>query len=319
MFPNTLPAFPPGAVLPARNIQEISPDLENEFAWQESLGVQRQLGSRTSASIDLNVNRSHKHGFLDTNYPTPISKDVINAAGGKVVRTTAQADATRPITPAPNGFRRIELLTNEGRTWYEGVRFSVQHRTNPLLRLAVVHVLRRRRSPEPLGDSRGQLQPGARSRGLGVEHAAQLRRVRDLEHSRPRRRSRGMARERGRARAERQPLHHPLRADLTGTTQVFCTAQRTCNVTTPEGRNTARSASVRYADLTLTRTFTLAQRNRFEVRADVFNLFNNENFTSDGYIGIIGNVNFGKPTSGAYPGRQFQFGGDLSFLMPTIR
>ena len=43
-FPNTLPAFPPGAVLPARNIQEISPDLENEFAWQESLGVQRQLG-----------------------------------------------------------------------------------------------------------------------------------------------------------------------------------------------------------------------------------------------------------------------------------
>ena len=84
-FPNPLPAFPPGAVLPARNIQEISPDLENEFAWQESLGVQRQLGSRTSASIDLNVNRSHKHGFLDTNYATPISKDVINAAGGKVV------------------------------------------------------------------------------------------------------------------------------------------------------------------------------------------------------------------------------------------
>ena len=89
----SLPAFPPGAVLPARNIQEISPDLENEFAWQESLGVQRQLGSRTSASVDFNVNRSHKHGFLDTNYPTPISKDVINAAGGQIVRTTAQADA----------------------------------------------------------------------------------------------------------------------------------------------------------------------------------------------------------------------------------
>src|SRR5438874_1158348 len=32
VFPNALPAFPPGAVLPARNIQEISPDLENEFA-----------------------------------------------------------------------------------------------------------------------------------------------------------------------------------------------------------------------------------------------------------------------------------------------
>jgi hypothetical protein len=75
-------------VLPARNIQEISPDLENEFAWQYSFGVQRQLGSRTSASVDVNVNRSHKHGFLDTNYPTPIPKSLINAAGGQIVRTS---------------------------------------------------------------------------------------------------------------------------------------------------------------------------------------------------------------------------------------
>ena len=66
------------------------------------------------------------------------------------------------------------------------------------------------------------------------------------------------------------------------TTQVFCTAQRTCNATTPEGRNTARSAAVRYEDLTLTRTFTLPNKHRVEVRADVFNLFNNENYTADG-------------------------------------
>ena len=50
-----------------------------------------------------------------------------------------------------------------------------------------------------------------------------------------------------------------------------------------------------------------------EFRADVFNLFNNENFAADGYIGIIGNVNFGKPTSGAYPGRQYQFGAIYRF------
>ena len=84
-------------------------------------------------------------------------------------------------------------------------------------------------------------------------------------------------------------------------------------MTTPEGRNTARSAAVTHADLTLTRTFTLARNERVEVRADVFNLFNNQNFTSDGYIGIIGNVNYGKPTSGAYPGRQFQFGAIYRF------
>src|SRR5262249_25480801 len=33
-YPDALPAFPPGAVLPPRNIQEISSDLENEHGWQ---------------------------------------------------------------------------------------------------------------------------------------------------------------------------------------------------------------------------------------------------------------------------------------------
>ena len=29
-----------------------------------------------------------------------------------------------PITPVPNGFRRMDLLTNEGRSWYQGVRIA---------------------------------------------------------------------------------------------------------------------------------------------------------------------------------------------------
>jgi hypothetical protein len=83
--------------------------------------------------VDANVNRATKHGFLDMNQPTPIPKAVINAANGAVVRTVARADATRPIVPVPNGFRRIEILTNEGRFWYEGVRVAFQHRTTPLM------------------------------------------------------------------------------------------------------------------------------------------------------------------------------------------
>src|SRR5256885_13227097 len=59
----------------------------------------------------------------------PISKDVINASGGRIIRTTAQADATRPITPAPNGFRRIEVLTNEGRTRSEERRVGKECRS----------------------------------------------------------------------------------------------------------------------------------------------------------------------------------------------
>ncbi len=67
VFPNALPAFPPGAVLPPRDIQEISPDLENEHAWTASIGFQRQLGPRTSLAVDANINRGVKHGFLDMN------------------------------------------------------------------------------------------------------------------------------------------------------------------------------------------------------------------------------------------------------------
>ena len=79
-FPNTLPGFPPGAVLPARSIQEISPDLENEHAWTSSIGVQHQLGARSSVAVDFNINRGVKHGFLDMNAPTPIPKDQLAAA-----------------------------------------------------------------------------------------------------------------------------------------------------------------------------------------------------------------------------------------------
>jgi outer membrane receptor protein involved in Fe transport len=135
-FPNVLPGFPPGAVLPPRSIQEISPDLENEHAWTSSLGVQHQLGARTSVAVDFNINRGVKHGFLDMNAPAPIPKDQLNAVLGAnpsaVVRTQAQADLTRPQVPGPNGFRHMDVLTNEGRSWYQGIRFSAAHRTTPL-------------------------------------------------------------------------------------------------------------------------------------------------------------------------------------------
>ena len=131
-FPNTLSAFPPGAVLPPRDIQEISPDLENEYAWAGNMSVQRQVGPRASVEIAANINRGVKHGFLDVNQAAPIDKAALNAAMAAaplttVFRTAAQADATRPITPAANGFRRMDVLTKEGRSWYQGVRASARH------------------------------------------------------------------------------------------------------------------------------------------------------------------------------------------------
>jgi hypothetical protein len=313
VFPNALPGFPPGAVLPARNIQEIAPDLENEYAWQYSVGVQRQLGARTSVAVDLNINRAQKHGFLDMNYPTPISKDVINAAGGAVVRTQAQADLTRPIRPGPDGFRRIEVLTNEGRSWYEGVRFGMQHRTNPLY-VSLSYTF------SDAEDRLNHWEIPEDSSDPELDHADSASNtphnfVGSATWNLP---GRGMILEGWRLSTvvhaqSGNPYSIRYNQDLTGTTQVYCLAARTCNVTMPGGRNTARSKTVSYADLTLTRVFTMPNSHRIEVRADVFNVFNNVNFTADGYIGIIGNPNFGKPTSGAYPGRQFQFGAIYRF------
>lgn len=88
---------------------------------------------------------------------------------------------------------------------------------------------------------------------------------------------------------------------------------RTCNVTTPEGRNTARGAAVQDADVNLTRLFRMPNGNQIEFKADVFNVLNNVNFSADGDMNIISNPNFGHPVSGAYPGRQFQLGAIYRF------
>lgn len=312
-FPNVLPGFPVGAVLPARKIQEISPDLENEFSWNYSVGVQRQLGTRTTAAVEVNVNRGQKHGFLDTNQPTPIPKDVINAAGGAVVRTVAQADLTRPILPVPNGFRNIEVLTNEGRTWYQGARFSIQHRTTPMFVSASYTF-------SDAEDRLNHWEVPEDSSDPEIDHADSASNtphnfVGSLSWNIP---GRGVILEGWRFATvvhaqSGNPYSTRYRQDLTGTTNTFCVAARTCNVTRPGPRNTERSKTVRYADLNLTRIFALPNGHRVEFKADVFNVFNNVNFTADGYIGIVGDVNFGRPTSGAYPGRQFQFGAIYRF------
>jgi hypothetical protein len=314
-YPNNLPGFPPGAVLPARNIQEISPDLENEQAWQVSGGFQRQIGQRSSIMVDFSVNRGQKHGFLDFNQPTPISKDVINAANGAVVRTVAQADLTRPITPAPNGFRRMELLTNEARFWYEGVRAMYQYRSADLtfsLSYTLSSSEERLNHWDPPEDSSdpeldratGQADNphnfvGSASWNLpGSGALLSGWRLSGVVYAR-----------------SGNPWSIRYASDLTGTTITHCSA-RGCGVTQPGQRNTERAEPIQYADITIARIFAMPTGHRLEVRADMFNAFNNQNYVADGYIGIVNNPRYGQPQAGAtavWPGRQFQFGATYRF------
>ena len=307
VFPNALPAFPAGAVLPPRNIQEISPDLENEHAWTASVGFQRQLGPRTSMTVDANINRGIKHGFLDVNQATPIPKDVLNAANGANVRTVAQADATRPVPPGPNGFRRVDILTNEGRFWYEGVRVGLQHRTAPLT-LSVSYTLSEAEdrlnhwfSPEDSSDP--ELDRGPT--GADTPHNLVIGATWNLPGSGPVLSGWRLS---GVSHSQSGTAYSIRYAgDPTGTTLNQC-SNRGCQVSRPGGRNTERGEFINYVDITLARIFTVGP-DRLEFRADVFNVTNNPNLISDGYIGVVGNPNFGTHIGGSavFPGRQFQF------------
>jgi outer membrane receptor protein involved in Fe transport len=313
-FPNPLPAFPPGAVLPPRSIQEISPDLENEQAWQFNVGVQRQLGTRTSVAVDANMNRGTKHGFLDMNAPAPIPRDVLNAALSAnptaPVRTLAQADLTRPIQPGPNGFRHMDLLTNEGRSWYQGVRIAVRHRTAPLA-LTASYTLSKAEdrlnhwfSPENSRDPESDRGPT----GADTPHNLVTSATWTLPEKGPILsgwRISVVSRHQSGAPYTIRYAGDPVGY---GSGLGAACSSRGCQASTPEGRNTARGMFINFADLTLARAFSIRQ-DKLEVRADVFNAFNNKNLLAGGYINLVNNPRFGEHTGGGavFPGRQFQF------------
>jgi outer membrane receptor protein involved in Fe transport len=319
-FPNPLPAFPPGATLPPRSIQEISPDLENEHAWQFSLGFQRQLGTRTRVSVDANVNRGVKHGFLDMNAPTPIPKDELNArlsaTPNAVIRTLAQADATRPIRPVPNGFRHMELLTNEGRSWYQGVRFAVQHRTTPLIltasytRSKAEDRLNHWFAPENSTDPESDRGPT----GADTPHNLVWSATWNVPGSRPV--LSGWRLSLVSRHQSGAPYTIRYAGDPVGYGSGLGAAcnSRGCQASTPEGRNTARGMFINYGDVSLGKVFAVGS-DQIEFRADVFNVLNNQNLLAGGYINLVGNARFGQHVGGGavLPGRQFQFAATYRF------
>jgi hypothetical protein len=258
-------------------------------------------------SVDANLNRGQKHGFLDTNAPATVPKEVLIAANGASVRTVNQADLTRPTLPVPNGFRRVEVLTNEGRFWYQGIRFSAIHRTTPLTmqvsytwskaedRLNHWFPPEDSNDPEldrgPTGaDTPHNLVAAAIWNVPGEHWLAKGWRLSGVMHSQ-----------------SGSPYTIRFAGDPTGTQLTQCSS-RGCQAARPGARNTARGPHINYTDVTLARTFGVGQ-DRFEFRADVFNVFNNWNLIADGYVATIGSANFGQHTGGSnvFPGRQFQF------------
>jgi hypothetical protein len=64
-----------------------------------------------------------------------------------------------------------------------------------------------------------------------------------------------------------------------------------------------------WVDASLARVISIRGDDVVEVRADMFNVLNNQNLLSGGYINLVGNPRFGEHVGGSavLPGRQFQF------------
>jgi hypothetical protein len=327
-FPNDLrpiASFPAGAVLPPRDItirpgerdflsrffdagklRNYPEKLLNPRSQQLTFGVERELVSRWLLSTHYVHQRTTRIDRpLDVNAPVAFAR---TAAGQS--RPAADADATRPVLPAPNGYRRIISTVNDGLAQYDGLQTNLDkrfsHGFSMLLSYTWSHTIN---TVEP--DVPGQDPNDANILGR-VERASSL-------------------------------LDQRHRASLSGWWQftrnwavggaTFLASGRPFNVTTGVdnngdgsnadrpvvggrqfGRNVGRGTPSYDVQTFVQRDFGFAaDRVRVSIRAEGFNLLNHSNIV--GRNGAWGDgekplPSFGQPIAGINsvdPGREFQF------------
>src|SRR5205085_4947366 len=139
-----LPAFPPGAVLPARDITirpgraafynqfgintallRGYPDkLLNPYTQQATFGGERELPWKFFLNVDyvyahtIGIDRTE-----DLNAPP-----LFIPTAAKPTRSATEADALRPIRPVANGYRRILVVVNNGTSIYNGMQVNLNKR-----------------------------------------------------------------------------------------------------------------------------------------------------------------------------------------------
>lgn len=95
---------------------------DNPYTNHFSVGYQRQLDAQTLFYVDLVRTRSyHQFRLRDLNAPAPYPLDRDNV----VVRTQAEADATRPVAIVPGGARNIVISETEGSSRYWAGNFTL--------------------------------------------------------------------------------------------------------------------------------------------------------------------------------------------------
>ena len=281
-FPNALPPSIP--VLPPRDIHVVNGHFTNPYSLQAAVGVERMVFETVLAADYIYLHGRRLMSLIDLNAPASIQKPDR--------RTVAEADATRPMVPAPNGYRKILELGNEGGSWYHALQVKANHTTGRLRTMASYTWARAR-------DRANYLLPED-SRNLAAEEAVADNDIRQIL-------SVGLTWDApgegafssgwtisglGQFRGSR-PYTISWGDDRNGTTQ---------NDARPNGRNTARGDVYGVVDLSASKRFSHA-RGSFEIRAEAFNLFSVTNY--DEYVGVLSSPAFGQAVS-AFPRRRMQ-------------
>jgi hypothetical protein len=284
-FPAVLSPRPGGVtVWPARDVYLVDQTLRNPYSIQTSIGVQRRL-FRSVVGVDyVTLTGRDLLSLVDVNAPAPIQKPA--------QRSIADADATRPIEPAPGTYRKMITFGNRGRSWYRALQAKVD-RTSPSLNLIASYTWAHARDmandqlPE---DSRNLDAERARA-STDIAHnvaaafvwqpAPSRRLWRDWSVS-------GVAIIR-----TNRPYTVSWGDDRNGTTQ---------NDARPDGRNTGKTGTYRTVDLAVGRIVHRGSTS-IEARIEAFNAFNAINY--DQYVGELLSPTFARPVS-AFPPRRLQ-------------
>lgn len=289
-FPAALTGLP-GTGGPPRDVHRVDPAFGNPYAVQAAIGVQRVIGGGVLTADYIYLNGRDLLSLIDVNAPAPVAKPA--------PRTVEQADATRPVRPAPGGIRRIITLGNEGRSWYRGLEVKFERSTGPLHMIAAYTRSRAEdmANYELPEDSRNLRAEKARS-AADIPQSLAAGFDWTLPGARPLTRGWSLAGI-GVFRSHR-PYTISWGDDRNGTTQ---------NDARPGGRNTGKTGPYRTIDLSVTRRFSRGAAT-IDARAQAFNLLNATNYNQ--YVGELLSPLFGRPVS-AFPPRRIELAAIVRF------
>jgi outer membrane receptor protein involved in Fe transport len=308
-FPTSLtalPSFPAGATLPARDIvirpgradyysrffdtsklRGYPDKLLNPMTQQGTIGVERKLGGDFFLKIDyVRARTTGIDRLLDLNAPSLFIPFVTLPAA---TRSVAAANATRPIVPIANGYRRIQVVVNEGVSDYNGLQINLEKRLSRKFSFLASYTLSKTiNTVEPdagNGDPADVNQRGEFERGpslLDQRHRFVLSGYYQLPY--------GFSVGGVQTAASGRPFAVTAGVDINGDGS---TADRPFDVAagTFLERNAGKGTPTYSTDLFAQKSFSFGERMRLELRAEAFNVFNNRNVY--GRLGTYGNALLG--------------------------